>query len=171
MNPILQRTLINLTAIRKGEWLLDPFCGTGGALIEAAYLEFKSVGLEIDRRIIWGARKNITSDSLALPRTNIILGDAKHLGFANGVFSGVVTDPPYGTAASTKGFNLPDLLLKFCNEIKPVLRSKSRVVIVVPSNLNIEKQMAKILDASYKIFFQYVHRSLTRKILVFSLQE
>ena len=171
MNPILQRTLINLAAIKEGDWLLDPFCGTGGALIEAAHLGFKSVGIEIDRRIIWGAHKNLKSDEPVFPLTYLILGDAKHLSFSQGAFSGVVTDPPYGTAASTQGFNLPDLLLKFCNEVKPILHSKSRVVIAVPSTLNIEEEMAKILNASFKKFLQYVHRSLTRKILVFSLRE
>jgi tRNA (guanine10-N2)-dimethyltransferase len=171
MNPILQRTLINLTAIKEGEWLLDPFCGTGGSLIEAALLGFKSVGIEIDRRIIWGASRNLKSDLSSFPLTYLIMGDAKHLGFNRRVFSGVVTDPPYGTAASTKGFNLPDLLLQFCNEIKPLLRHKSRLVVVVPSNLNIEEKMARILNASYTQFLQYVHRSLTRKILVFELSD
>ncbi|MFX1538587.1 MAG: THUMP domain-containing protein, partial [Promethearchaeota archaeon] len=36
MNPLLQRTMVNLATLKFGEWLLDPFCGTGGALIEAA---------------------------------------------------------------------------------------------------------------------------------------
>ena len=81
MNPILQRTLINLTAIKEGEWLLDPFCGTGGSLIEAALLGFKSVGIEIDRRIIWGAYKNLRSDLTSSPFTYLIMGDAKRLGF------------------------------------------------------------------------------------------
>ena len=38
LHPRLARALVNLTAVRKGESLLDPFCGTGGILIEAAML-------------------------------------------------------------------------------------------------------------------------------------
>jgi len=169
MNPILQRTLINLASIKAGEWLLDPFCGTGGGLIEAARLGFKSVGVELDRRIIWGARKNLRSDNIASPLTYLILGDAKHLSFRKGKVSAIVTDPPYGIAASTKGYDLDNLLLEFFKQARIILDPGSRVVIAVPSTLNIEEEASKILNAPFVKFLQYVHRSLTRKILIFTL--
>ncbi len=171
MNPILQRTLVNLAALKEGQWLLDPFCGTGGALLEAARLGFRSIGIEIDRRIIWGAIRNLKSDDETKSLTNLIFGDAKHLGFRFGAVSAIVTDPPYGTAASTQGYNLSDLLIEFFTEIKCILLPKSRVVISIPSTVEFEEKAATILNASYKTFYQYVHRSLTRKILVFSLLE
>ncbi|MHA2239160.1 MAG: hypothetical protein ACXAB2_12430 [Candidatus Hodarchaeales archaeon] len=170
MNPILQRTLLNLASIKAGEWLLDPFCGTGGGLIEAGHLGYRSVGVELDRRIIWGARKNLKSDSIASISTHLIRGDAKHLGFKKGAISAIVTDPPYGTAASTKGYNLADLLLEFFRQVRIILDSGSRIVIAVPSTLIIEEDASKILNASFVKFLQYVHRSLTRKILVFTLK-
>ena len=169
MNPILQRTLINLASIKAGEWLLDPFCGTGGGLIEAARLGFKSVGVELDRRIIWGARKNLISDNVAFPLSYLIFGDAKHLSFRKGKISAIVTDPPYGTAASTKGYDLNDLLIEFFRQARIILKSGSRIVIAVPSTLNIEEEASKVLNATFDKFLQYVHRSLTRKILVFTL--
>ncbi|MCK4849422.1 MAG: hypothetical protein KAT16_10365 [Candidatus Heimdallarchaeota archaeon] len=170
MNPILQRTLINLASIKAGQWLLDPFCGTGGGLIEAARLGFKSVGVEMDRRIIWGARKNLIFDKFVFPSTYLILGDAKHLSFRKGRISAIVTDPPYGIAASTKGYDLNDLLIEFFKQARIILDSGSRVVIAVPSTLNIEEEASKVLNASFVKFLQYVHRSLTRKILVFTLK-
>jgi tRNA (guanine10-N2)-dimethyltransferase len=170
MNPILQRTLINLASIETGEWILDPFCGTGGGLIEAARLGFKSVGVELDRRIIWGARKNLIFDTVVFPNTYLVLGDAKHLSFKKGIISAIVTDPPYGTAASTKGYDLNALLIEFFIQARKILDSGKRVVIAVPSTLNIEKEASKVLNASYVKFLQYVHRSLTRKILVFTLK-
>ena len=170
MNPILQRTLLNLASIKTGEWLLDPFCGTGGGLIEASHLGYRSVGVELDRRIVWGARKNLKSDSIASISAYLIRGDAKHLGFKKGAISAIVTDPPYGTAASTKGYNLADLLLEFFRQVRLILDSGSRIVIAVPSTLIIEEDASKILNASFVKFLQYVHRSLTRKILVFTLK-
>ena len=170
MNPILQRTLVNLASIKTGEWLLDPFCGTGGGLIEASHLGYRSVGVELDRRIVWGARKNLKSDSIASISAYLIRGDAKHLGFKKGAISAIVTDPPYGTAASTKGYNLTDLLLEFFRQVRLILDSGSRIVIAVPSTLIIEEDASKILNASFVKFLQYVHRSLTRKILVFTLK-
>ena len=101
--------------------------------------------------------------------TYLVLGDAKHLSFRKGKVSAIVTDPPYGTAASTKGYDLIDLLLEFFKQARLILDSGSRIVIAVPSTLIIEEEASKILNASFVKFLQYVHRSLTRKILVFTL--
>ncbi len=169
MNPILQRTMINLAALKPGEWLLDPFCGTGGALLEASRLGIRSVGVEIDRRMIWGASRNLAGDQAFSKYTHLIFGDATHLCFKNQSFSAIVTDPPYGTAASTQGLDILELLLKFIQDINLILKPFSRIVFAVPSDVDIENQVAKILRVNFKIFYHYVHRSLTRKILVFQL--
>ena len=169
MNPLLQRTMVNLAALRPGEWLLDPFCGTGGSLIEAARMGIQSIGVEIDRKIVWGAYKNLKADKITNDYTHLIFGDANQLFFRGGSISAVVTDPPYGTASSTRGFNLQALLINFFRKIRPILSPQARVVIAMPSNIKIEDQVAQILNASYRKFLQYVHRSLTRKILVFIL--
>ncbi|NHJ00671.1 MAG: hypothetical protein EAX86_00955 [Candidatus Heimdallarchaeota archaeon] len=169
MNPILQRTLINLSAIKEKEWLLDPFCGSGGALLESARLGIKSIGIEIDKRIIWGSRQNLQCETESFPRTHLIFGDAKSLPIKTESICGVVTDPPYGTASSTQGFDLSDLLIAFFQEISQILGSGKRIVIAVPAEINIENLAANILNASFRVFYQYVHRSLTRKIIVFIL--
>ncbi|MFW9906783.1 MAG: DNA methyltransferase, partial [Candidatus Thorarchaeota archaeon] len=169
MNPLLQRTMVNLAAIKPGEWMLDPFCGTGGALIEAARLEIRSVGIEINRKILWGAFQNLNADRITKESVDLVFGDAIHLPFRRKSISAIVTDPPYGTASSTRGIDLQDLLIKFFQSICYLLTSNARVVIAMPSNIEIEEELARILNATYRKFLQYVHRSLTRKILVFSL--
>ncbi|MFW9778940.1 MAG: DNA methyltransferase [Candidatus Heimdallarchaeota archaeon] len=171
MNPILQRTMINLASLKPGDWMLDPFCGTGGALLEGARLGIRSVGVEIDRRIIWGARQNLQSDVQTKSFTHLIFADGIRLGIKGGAIDGVVTDPPYGSAASTKGRGLDELLIELFREIRPFLRPQCRVVVATPSSLEIEQQAAQILNATYKTFFQYIHKSLTRKILVFILNK
>ncbi|MFX0087594.1 MAG: DNA methyltransferase [Candidatus Hodarchaeota archaeon] len=169
MNPILQRTMINLAALKPGEWLLDPFCGTGGTLLEASRLGIRSVGVEIDRRMIWGASRNLVRDQEFSKYTHLIFGDATHLCFKNQSLSAIVTDPPYGTAASTQGLDILELLLKFIQDINLMLKPFSRIVFAVPSDIDIENHVSQIIRADFKIFYQYVHRSLTRKILVFEL--
>ena len=47
MNPKLARCMVNLSRIHEGELLLDPFCGTGGILIEAGLIGCKVVGSDI----------------------------------------------------------------------------------------------------------------------------
>jgi tRNA (guanine10-N2)-dimethyltransferase len=170
MNPLLQRTMVNLATLKSGEWLLDPFCGTGGALIEAAKLEIRSVGVEINRKIIWGASQNLKADKNSKNSADLVYGDALQLPFRRESISAVVTDPPYGTASSTRGFDLQDLLLHFFQAIRYCLVSNARVVIAVPSTLEIEEKLAQILNATYRKFLHYVHKSLTRKIIVFWLR-
>jgi tRNA (guanine10-N2)-dimethyltransferase len=170
MNPLLQRTMINLAAVKSGDWLLDPFCGSGGALLEASRLGIRGIGIEIDRRMIWGVNKNLREDINTHDSVYLVHGDATNLGIKKGAISGIVTDPPYGTAASTQGFELKELLKNFFQEISQLLNPNCKVVISVPSSIEIEVQASKILNASYKKFYQYVHRSLTRKILVFTVQ-
>ncbi len=169
MNPILQRTMINLSGVKSGEWLLDPFCGTGGGLLEAARLSINSVGVEIDRRMIWGSRRNLASDYETREKTYLVFGDATKLSFKKRSFSAIVTDPPYGTAASTQGIDLSELLLDFIKEVSLIVKPQSRIVFAIPSEINIEDQAKQILKARYRIFYHYVHRSLTRKIIVFQL--
>ena len=47
----------------------------------------------------------------------------------------------------------------------PLYKSVSEI----PSDIDIENQVAQLLKADFRTFYQYVHRSLTRKILVFEL--
>jgi len=48
LHPKLARALVNLSAIKKGETILDPFCGTGGILIEAGLIGARVIGSDIE---------------------------------------------------------------------------------------------------------------------------
>jgi len=48
LHPKLARCLINLTGIQRGT-ILDPFCGTGGILIEAGLMNLKFIGIDISK--------------------------------------------------------------------------------------------------------------------------
>jgi len=47
MSPKLARCMVNLSRVTEGKLLLDPFCGTGGILIEAGLIGCKVVGSDI----------------------------------------------------------------------------------------------------------------------------
>jgi Predicted DNA modification methylase len=57
LDPKLARTLVNLSGIRPGEHLLDPFCGTGGILIEAGLCGVGIAGTDIDEEMVEGCRR------------------------------------------------------------------------------------------------------------------
>jgi len=55
LNPRLARALINLTGIEKDK-LLDPFCGSGGILIEAGLIKLKPIGYDTDKIMLKTSR-------------------------------------------------------------------------------------------------------------------
>ncbi|MBQ6547891.1 MAG: DNA modification methylase, partial [Candidatus Methanomethylophilaceae archaeon] len=48
LHPRYARALINLTGVKKGGTVLDPFCGTGGIVIEAGFMGMKAIASDFD---------------------------------------------------------------------------------------------------------------------------
>ena len=95
MMPRMARTLINLTCTHAGDIILDPFCGTGGILIEAEMLGIRSLGSDFDPMMVHGSVRNVT-------RSDLLLADATSLPCACGTIDAVVTDFPYGQSVCIK---------------------------------------------------------------------
>jgi site-specific DNA-methyltransferase (cytosine-N4-specific) len=47
-NPQMARAIGNLVGLRPGDWVLDPFCGSGTTLLEAAHIGWNAVGVDIN---------------------------------------------------------------------------------------------------------------------------
>lgn len=91
LHPKLARALINISGIKKGEVLLDPFCGTGGFLIEAGLMNIKCIGYDINKIMIDGCKKNLKHYKIRnykIKKQNAISIKDK--------FDYIVTDLPYG---------------------------------------------------------------------------
>ena len=54
MMPRMARALVNISLVNPGEWLFDPFCGTGGILIEASDVGAVAAGGDMDRVMVTG---------------------------------------------------------------------------------------------------------------------
>ena len=157
MMPRMARTLINLTLSRAGDILLDPFCGTGGTLIEAEMLGMRSVGSDFDPIMIEGSMGNVTCSDL-------LCADATGLPFADRSVDAVVTDFPYGQSVCIKKTDTMDnLYADALEEIRRVLKTGRRAVVVTHRDISgIAGQKMTILQQHS----QRVHKSLTRRILV-----
>jgi len=57
--PKLSRSMINMSCSKKGDLILDPFCGIGTIAQEALLMGFRVIGSDVDERAILGARKNL----------------------------------------------------------------------------------------------------------------
>ena len=88
LHPLLARAFINLTGIRRGT-LTDPFCGSGGILIEAGLMGLSPRGYDIDKEMLEKARINLQKFHL---NADLIQKDARAL---NSPASNIVSDLPY----------------------------------------------------------------------------
>lgn len=60
-NPQVVRAIGNILKLEKGAWLLDPFCGSGTTLLEAAHIGWNCVGLEINPLGVLIANAKVTA--------------------------------------------------------------------------------------------------------------
>ncbi len=77
-------------ACPDGETFLDPCCGCGTLVLQAAGIGLTAVGADISPRMVWLTRKNLRQMNL---RALVCRADARSIG---GCFDGVATNLPYG---------------------------------------------------------------------------
>jgi hypothetical protein len=105
MLPALAATAIT-SFTRPGELVLDPMCGIGTTLVEAAHLGRGAVGIECEPRWAHLARANleVAAEQGAAGTGAVITGDARHAStlvtdpHLAGRVALLLTSPPYGQA-------------------------------------------------------------------------
>ncbi len=156
MMPRIARALINIACVGAGEVMLDPFCGTGGMLIEAQLIGATAIGSDMDPFMVSGSRRNMRS-------ADLLLADAASLPLRNESVDAVVTDLPYGQSVSILGESMERLYLDVLGEIRRVLKTGRRAVLV--THRDISPLAADYLKIE-QLHEQRVHKSLTRRVLV-----
>jgi len=150
LDPVLARVMVNLSGVKPGEHLLDPFCGTGGILIEAGLCGAGVHGLDIQEKMVEGTREN-------LEEYGIIAHDIREGSIAGaeskfeGDFDAVVTDLPYGEASKVEGNPVEDFL-----ETAPELTDGKIVFMSDQEKIN-------GMEPEHEI---YVHKNLTRYVYI-----
>ncbi len=66
---------------KKGDWVLDPFMGSGTTLIEAQRMGRNSIGIEIQKDVATEALSRITSETNPNCATKVYVGDSAKLNF------------------------------------------------------------------------------------------
>ncbi len=165
LKPKLARLLINLSRVKKSETLLDPFCGTGSVLIEAAVLGAKPVGVDMDIKMIEGSATNL---GFYKQRAKLLRGNALELqkSFKKNSIDAIATDPPYGRSTKVGASSLKGLYKGFFSSAHKILKAKRYVSLLYPHYINAKKLLN---NRQWKIIFEsemYVHGGLTRKFLV-----
>ncbi|OIR11248.1 MAG: hypothetical protein BEU05_00690 [Marine Group III euryarchaeote CG-Bathy2] len=156
--PRLARAMVNLALPSGDGQLLDPFCGTGGLLIEAADCGLTASGSDVDGEMVAATRENLRHFGFA---AEVEQGDAAAV--VQRVRPGAIaTDPPYGRSASTAREPLGKLLARFSTACAEALPAGGRLVLALPDP-------ALLPQAGFSELHRcewYVHGSLTRHLLV-----
>jgi len=155
MHPKLARVMINLTGVIDQE-LVDPLCGSGGILIEAATMKIPCKGYDIDAIMIKRAKKNLAHFGLDV---SVVQADATTI---DEQWQYVATDVPYGK--STKKQDMVTLYTNFLKNLNKNL--VNRAVVMFPHWADVDDL---VNEAGLKIvdkFSWYVHRHLSRTLVV-----
>jgi tRNA (guanine10-N2)-dimethyltransferase len=158
--PKLARLMVNLSAVGRGETFLDPFSGTGSTVIEACLVGAYGLGLDLDKRMVFGGRRNLRGFGLDR-ESQVLRGDARFLPFRE--VDAIAGDVPYGRASSTKGAASKDLLEAVLVRGGRCLRRGGRLVVMHQKSAQVGEPKGFEVLGEYEF---YVHRSLTRVISV-----
>lgn len=157
IHPRIARAMINLSNCANDKPLIDPFCGTGGILIEGADMGLKVIGIDLKEKMIEFSKGNLKHYGF---KGKLINSDFKDL--SNLEFGSIVCDPPYGIASTSGGENIRELLKRSLDVFQKCMKNKQRLVVAVSDSRMIKHEN---LTQIYK-FEWYIHKSLTRNIIV-----
>lgn len=155
--PLLARAIVNLTRVKSGGTLLDPFCGTGGILLECQMIGVNAIGSDYNLEMLLGCKQNIEGGIC-------IHADATSMPYKDESFDAVAADLPYGQSTAIEASSLEALYHGSLAEIRRVLKKDGRAVIVTHKDIR-----HLIPESGFELegfFEQYVHKSLTRRIHV-----
>ncbi|MBN1431793.1 MAG: methyltransferase domain-containing protein [Methanomicrobiaceae archaeon] len=156
MMPVMARTLVNLALADMDDLLLDPFCGTGGILLEGKMLGCRVIGSDMDRSMLKGCRENLSG-------AEVMCADATHLPLPDASVDVVTTDLPYGQSVCIRAVSMNNLYNDSLAEIRRVLKPGGRAVVV--THVDVRKTASNHFNIK-QFHEQRVHKSLTRRIMV-----
>ena len=159
LHPKFARALINLTGAKKGDRVLDPFCGTGGIIIEAAMMGMKPIASDFDENMIIGTQENM--DFYGLKLTDFDTIDISDIPERFGEVDAIATDPPYGRSTHTGGEPIDSIYSRAMEAFSKVLRIGGAAGVVLPHEISSDRLTLE------EHHIQRVHGSLSRHYHIF----
>ncbi len=159
LHPKYARALINLTGAKRGSTVLDPFCGTGGIVIEAAEMGMKAMASDFDEEMVIGCQENMDFYGLELADFETI--DIGEIGERFHEIDAVCTDPPYGRSTKTGGESIEAIYARAGKSIPQCLKPGARAGVVLPHPLSFDTMTLE------SMYLQRVHGSLSRHYHIF----
>lgn len=162
MLPKMARCLVNLARVKRGNVLLDPFCGAGGILIEGGLIGCQVVGSDVKESMVKGALSNL--EYYGIETLGLFVADARELPVARADV--IVTDLPYGRSATTLRMSTEQILREFLPYAYDILPENGFACVVAPDTVRLSELGRKM---GFKIVEEHVarvHGTLTRVVTV-----
>ncbi len=151
IHPRLARTIVNLSEVPRDGTVLDPFCGTGGILLEAGLVGCDVYGLDVQAEMVDGSIENLDAFNVDGDIRQGTFDDIQDVFDDVLPVDAVVTDLPYGKASKVEG-DPTDAFLQTAQEL-----TDGTVVFMTDTDE---------LDGHEPVFEIYVHRSLSRYVYI-----
>ncbi len=155
MHPKYARFLVNTAHVREGETLLDPFCGTGGVLIEAAMIGIRIVGNDISLNMTIGTKMNLKFFKI----NDFKIYNDEISNLETEQVDGIATDMPYGRGSYIDD-DVNGFYEKSFSKFNELLKNKRYASFAISNKLYIETAR-KYFDI-LSVVPVYQHRALTR---------
>ncbi|MFW6692731.1 methyltransferase domain-containing protein [Streptomyces sp. MAR4 CNX-425] len=133
LHPPLAAAMTTLADIGPGHTVLDPCCGAGTLLIEAALAHPEAAhyrGYDIARTALEAARAN--KKEAATDHIRVHRGDAGRLPLASATVDRVVCNPPWGTQVDPRA-RLAESPAAWWRELRRVLTPTGSAVVLLPT--------------------------------------
>ncbi|HID90647.1 TPA: hypothetical protein EYP44_01650 [Candidatus Bathyarchaeota archaeon] len=163
LHPKLARCMVNLSRPRRGDVLLDPFCGTGGLLIEGELIGCKTIGSDVDPEMVRGCRRNMAF--YGLPTGRLLIADARRAPFSR--VDAISTDSPFGKSTKTFGATAIGIITDFLSNVDRMLPKGKFVCLSAPMEMGLGEIGEGLGLYLVETYTMTVHRALTREICVF----
>src|SRR3989338_11260432 len=123
LHPKLAKAMINLTGAIKSSIILDPFCGSGGLLIEAGLMGMKIEGSDLDRNMVNRAKINLKHYKIksGSPNTITFALILSRNSFTKDFMFVTFVLFPYGKSVTTYLYFLVIVKASFCSTLAFIL--------------------------------------------------
>jgi tRNA (guanine10-N2)-dimethyltransferase len=158
LHPRLARAMVNLSGARRE--VLDPFCGTGGVLIEAGLIGLEVYGFDIQQSMVEGCKINLEHFGIR----DYFLSPSDIGDVPLECVEAIVTDMPYGKSSFMAKEPITDLYARSFRKFHELLAEGKRAVVC--SN---RYELLK-LAGGFRIeslHYVYVNKSMNRWIASF----
>lgn len=163
MSPKLALCMVNLAHVKEGDIVLDPFCGTGGILIEAGDLNTVLIASDLEKCMYEGTKLNLAHEGFE--NFKVYWEDVRKLEIDE-IVDAVAMDPPYGISTTLGGEDTKKLYTEALIAIEKHLKDDGYICMASPHYID----MNEVVESTpLKILEQHairMHKSLTRIITV-----